>query len=48
LAYTLIGEFDKADDHYNDSLRKGFKNGDENDLKEINLLTSDLRERYQK
>jgi tetratricopeptide (TPR) repeat protein len=48
LAYTLIGEFDKADDHYNDSLRMGFNNGDENDLKEINLLTADLRERYQK
>src|SRR5210317_372606 len=48
LAYSLIGEFDKADDHYNDSLRMGFNNGDENDLKEINLLTADLRERYQK
>jgi tetratricopeptide (TPR) repeat protein len=48
MAYTMIGEFDKADDHFNDSLRLDFSRGDENDLKETKLLTDDLRERYQK
>ena len=48
LACTLIGEFDRADDHYSASLRLDLANRDENNLKELKLLNDDLRERNQK
>ena len=48
LACTLIGEFDRADDHYSASLRLDLANRDENNLKELKLLNDDLRERHQK
>lgn len=48
LTCAMVGDFDKADDHYSASLRLGFSNRDENDLKELKLLVDDLRERYQK
>lgn len=48
LACTLIGEYDRADDHYSASLRLDLANRDENNLKELKLLNDDLRARYQK
>jgi hypothetical protein len=47
LACAMIQNFDKADDYYSQSLRLGFGNRDESDLKELKLLTDNLRERYQ-
>ena len=48
FANAMIGDFDKADDHYSATLRLDLANKDENNLKELKLLIDDLRERYQK
>lgn len=47
FACTMVGDFDKADDHYSASLRLDISKGDENKLKELKLLNDDLRARYE-
>lgn len=47
FACAMVGDFNKADDHYSATLRLDLANRDENNLKELKMLVDDLRARNQ-